>query len=87
MGKPGKRVLRDKIHWIPYKLKWDSNTTTIWYKSTYSKTTIFCESISIYDICINNICVVAFLLVALFWIKNNSSNNNIKIITAMILHM
>jgi hypothetical protein len=29
VGKPGKRVLRDKIHWIPYRLKWDSNTTSI----------------------------------------------------------
>lgn len=22
-GKPGKRVLREKIHWVPYKAKWD----------------------------------------------------------------
>lgn len=29
MGKPGKRVLRDKIHWVPYKLKWDSSTATL----------------------------------------------------------
>jgi hypothetical protein len=23
VGKPGKRVLADKIHWVPYKLKWE----------------------------------------------------------------
>jgi len=25
VGKPGKRVLRENIHWIPFKLRWESN--------------------------------------------------------------
>lgn len=29
VGKPGKRVLRDKIHWVPFKQKWDHSTTFV----------------------------------------------------------
>ena len=29
VGKPGKRVLRDKIHWVPFKQKWDHTASFI----------------------------------------------------------
>ena len=29
VGKPGKRVVKEKIHWVPYKLKWESTATLI----------------------------------------------------------
>ena len=29
VGKPGRRVLKEKIHWVPYKLKWDHSTSFV----------------------------------------------------------
>lgn len=30
-GKPGKRVLRDNIHWVPFKCKWAVNSAVNWF--------------------------------------------------------